>query len=179
MQGPDLTNSLVGVLLRFRQECVALIADVEAMFHQVRVDERDVGALRFLWFPNGDLTKEPEERQMMVHLFGGIWSPSCATFALQKTAEDHKAHFKDNMVSTVKKNFYVDDLLQSVKSSDDAVGIYKDLKKLLSLGGFNLTKWISNKQEVIDAIPEEDRSEELKKIDFERDILPVEQALGV
>ena len=179
MQGPDLTNSLVGVLLRFRQECVALIADVEAMFHQVRVDEKDVGALRFLWFANGDITKEPEERQMMVHLFGGIWSPSCATFALQKTAEDHKAHFKGNIVSTVKKNFYVDDLLKSVKSSDDAVGIYKDLKKLLSLGGFNLTKWISNKREVIDAIPEEDRSKELKKIDFERDILPVERALGV
>ena len=68
MQGPDLTNSLVGVLLRFRQECVALIADVEAMFRQVPVDEKDVGALRFLWFANGDITKEPEERQMMVHL---------------------------------------------------------------------------------------------------------------
>ena len=128
------------------------------MFHQVRVDEKDVGALRFLWFPNGDITKEPEERQMMVHLFGGIWSPSCATFALQKTAEDHKADFKGNIVSTVKKNFYVDDLLKSVKSNDDGVGLYKDLKKLLSLGGFNLTKWISNKREVIDAIPEEDRS---------------------
>ena len=179
MQGPDLTNSLVGVLLRFRQENVALIADVEAMFHQVRVDEKDVGALRFLWFPNGDFTKEPEERQMMVHLFGGIWSPSCATFALQRTAEDNKAHFKDDVVSTVKKNFYVDDLLKSVKSSEDAVGVYKDLKKLLSLGGFNLTKWISNKREVIDAIPEEDRSKELKKIDFETDILPVERALGV
>eukprot|EP00794_Sanderia_malayensis_P008362 gene8362-biopygen6189 len=108
MQGPDLTNSLVGVLLRFRQENVALIADVEAMFHQVRVKEDDVSALRFLWFPNGDLSKDPEERQMLVHLFGGIWSPSCATFALQKTAEDHRAHFKDSVISTVKRNFYVE-----------------------------------------------------------------------
>ena len=32
MKGPDLTNSLVDVLLRFRQEKVAIIADVEAMF---------------------------------------------------------------------------------------------------------------------------------------------------
>eukprot|EP00112_Aurelia_sp_Birch-Aquarium-sp1_P011096 Seg2340.7 transcript_id=Seg2340.7/GoldUCD/mRNA.D3Y31 product="hypothetical protein" protein_id=Seg2340.7/GoldUCD/D3Y31 len=116
---------------------------------------------------------------MMVHLLGGIWSPSCATFALQKTAEDNKAHFKGDIISIVKKNFYVDDLLKSVKSSEDAVGVYKDLKKLLSLGGFNLTKWISNKREVIDAIPEENRSKELKKINFERDILPVERALGV
>ena len=37
--GPDLTNQLVGVLTRFREEQVALIADVEAIFHQVRVPE--------------------------------------------------------------------------------------------------------------------------------------------
>ena len=39
LQGPDLINSLVGVVIRFRQEQVALAADIEAMFHQVRVQE--------------------------------------------------------------------------------------------------------------------------------------------
>ena len=33
LQGPDLTNTLVGVLTRFREESVALMSDVEAMFH--------------------------------------------------------------------------------------------------------------------------------------------------
>ena len=33
LQGPDLTNSLVGVLSRFREDKVALMSDVEAMFH--------------------------------------------------------------------------------------------------------------------------------------------------
>ena len=37
--GPELTNQLVGVLTRFREKQVAFIADVEAMFHQVRVPE--------------------------------------------------------------------------------------------------------------------------------------------
>ena len=32
LQGPDLTNSLIGVLTRFRQEPVAFMADIEAMF---------------------------------------------------------------------------------------------------------------------------------------------------
>ena len=48
LQGPDLTNSLVGVLTRFRQEAVVLVADVEAMFHQVNVVPEDCNALRFL-----------------------------------------------------------------------------------------------------------------------------------
>ena len=46
LSGPDLTNKLLGVLLRFRQETVALMADVQAMFHQVFPEDRDV--LRYL-----------------------------------------------------------------------------------------------------------------------------------
>ncbi|XP_013856310.1 uncharacterized protein LOC106512188 [Austrofundulus limnaeus] len=36
LQGPNLTSSLVGVLVRFRQEHVALMADIKSMFHQVK-----------------------------------------------------------------------------------------------------------------------------------------------
>lgn len=74
MQGPDLMNSLVGVVIRFRQERIALAADIEAMFHQVRVVDDVCDALQFLWWPNGDLTKEPKHFCMQVHLFGGICS---------------------------------------------------------------------------------------------------------
>ena len=35
--GPDLLNNLSGVLLRFREEQVAVAADTEAIFHQCRV----------------------------------------------------------------------------------------------------------------------------------------------
>ena len=35
LQGPDLTNKLVGVLIRFREESIALMADVETMYHQI------------------------------------------------------------------------------------------------------------------------------------------------
>lgn len=37
LQGPDLTNTLIGVLLRFHEESVAVMADIESMFYQVRV----------------------------------------------------------------------------------------------------------------------------------------------
>ncbi|PIK43536.1 hypothetical protein BSL78_19599 [Apostichopus japonicus] len=42
LQGPDFTNKLVGVLIRFRQEAVAIAADIEGMFHQVKVSPKDV-----------------------------------------------------------------------------------------------------------------------------------------
>ena len=59
LSGPDLTNSLLGVLLRFRQEPVSLSSDIKAMFHPVLVDPNDVDPLRFLWWPGDDLSKKP------------------------------------------------------------------------------------------------------------------------
>ena len=72
MQGPDLTNSLVGVLLRFRRGNVAFMADIEAMFMQVKVntDHRDV--LRFLWFENHDIHGPLVAYRMTSHLFDGV-----------------------------------------------------------------------------------------------------------
>ncbi len=37
LQGPNLTNTLIGVLTRFRKEPIAMMADIESMFYQVRV----------------------------------------------------------------------------------------------------------------------------------------------
>ena len=47
--GSDLLNSLVGILMRFRQELIAMSADIEAMFNQVVVPEEDQSVLRFAW----------------------------------------------------------------------------------------------------------------------------------
>ncbi|KAL7827073.1 hypothetical protein SRHO_G00327910 [Serrasalmus rhombeus] len=93
LQGPDLTNNLLGVLMRFRQGHIALMADIQAMFHQVRVHRKHVDFLRFLWWPDGDFEKQPEDYRMKVHLFGAISSPSCANFALQKTAQDNQHNY--------------------------------------------------------------------------------------
>ncbi len=81
LQGPNLTNTLFGVLTRFRQEHVTLMADIQAMFHQVKVSQKNVDFLRFLWWPNGDTTQSLKEYRMKVHLFGAISSPTCSNFA--------------------------------------------------------------------------------------------------
>ena len=88
MQGPDLTNSLVGVLTRFRQDRVAFMADIQAMFNQVRVPDEQCDFLRFFSWPDGNLESAIQEYQMTVHLFGAASSPSCCNFALKQTAKD-------------------------------------------------------------------------------------------
>ena len=177
LEGLGLTNSPLGVLSRFREERIALMSDVEAMFHQVRVCPSDCDAPRFLWWPDGDLDSQPGEYQMRVHLFGGASSPSCANFALKKTVEENKGDFDAQTVETVMRNFYVDDCLKSVPTDQEAINLTKQLHKRLARGGFNLTKWLSNSRKVLESSPESERAAQVKSLDFDK--LPIERALGV
>lgn len=153
------------------------MADIEKMFYQVRVPIEDSRYLRFLWWPSGEMDKEPEEFQMLVHLFGGVSSPSCANYALQKTAEDNAEHFDKDTIQTVRRNFYVDDCLKSVEDNQQASRLVDQLRQLLAKGGFRLTKWVSNAYDVIQSVPVSERASSVKELDLEN--LPVERALGI
>ncbi len=179
LQGPNLTSSLLGVLVRFRQKPVAFMADIQSMFYQVKVAEGDQDFLRFLWWPDGKVNAEIVEYHMAVHLFGAVSSPSCASYALRKTAEDDRVHFPSEVVKTVKQNFYVDNCLKSVPSEEDAVVMVKALSDFCLKGGFTLTKWISNSRTVLQTIKVEHRAKDWKELDLDRDELPVERALGI
>lgn len=179
LQGPDLTSSLVGVVIRFRQEPVAIMADVEAVFHQVKVADDDSNLLRFPWWPGGDYNQAVAENKMTVHLFGATSSPSCASFALRKCAEDQSQQFRAEVVQTVLQNFYVDDCLKSVATEEEAITMCQDLIKICGHGGFRLNKWVSNRRKVLDSIPKSELVKEMKTMDLDQDELPMERALGL
>ena len=153
------------------------MADIEAMFHQVRVNSDDCDVLRFLWWPGGDLRQPLEEYQMNVHLFGAV--SSCANFALRKTATDNESKYDEKVTSTILKNFYVDDCQKSVRTEDEAIELIRDLSGACNKGGFRLTKWISNKRTVLNSVPEDERANEVKDLDFDHTNLPLGRALGI
>ena len=179
LQGPDLTSKLTGVLIRFREEKIAVMADVEKIFYQVKVTEPDQNYLRFLWWPDSDLTKEPVDHRMTVHLFGGASSPGCSNFSLKRTADDHEEKFGTDIADTLRHNFYVDDMLKSVPTDEKAIEVVQGTKAMCKKGGFKLTKFVSNSRKVLQSVPEEDREKEIKGLDLGQDKLPVERALGV
>ena len=80
-QGPNLMNSLIGVLLRFRENKIAIQGDIKGMFLQVKVPPEQRDVLRFLWWRNGEIAGPIDTYRMTTHLFGGVWSPSCAAYA--------------------------------------------------------------------------------------------------
>lgn len=179
LQGPNLTSSLLGVLTRFREETVAFMGDIQAMFHQVKVHEEDRDFLRFLWWPEGDTTRDLVEYRMTVHLFGATSSPSCAAYALRKTGDDNQSECSSEVLQSITQNFYVDDYLKSSGTPQEASRIIEELTTLCLKGGFRMEKWISNSRVVLQNIVKEERAQDLKELDLDRDQLPVERALGL
>ena len=114
---------------------------------------------------------------MTVHLFGGVSSPSCANFALKKTAADNSSDFDAETIETVKRNFYVNGCLKLVSSEGKAIRLASQLCELLACGGFKLTKCLSNSRRVIESLPVTERAPQVKDLDFDK--LPVERALSV
>lgn len=84
LTGPDLNNSFLGVLMRFRRKQVAIMADIEQMFRSFVVREDHRNFLRFLWFKDNDTTKEVVEYRMRVYVFGNRPSPAVAIYGLRK-----------------------------------------------------------------------------------------------
>ena len=179
LQGPDLTNTLIGVLCRFRKAPVAFIADIESMFYQVKVPVQDRDLLRFFWWEEGDTSKNLKEYRMTVHIFGATSSPGCSNFALKVTANDNEQELGSAAADVLRRDFYVDDGLKSVESADEAVDLIESVKEMCKRGGFNLHKFSSNSKQVLQQIPQEDRTELIKNLDLGRDTLPTERALGL
>ena len=117
---------------------------------------------------------------MYVHVFGGTFSPSCSNYVLKRASidEDGEEQFGKAATETLQDNFYVDDLLKSLDNEREAIKLIKNVKAMCESGGFKLTKFLSNRKQVLQSIDEADRRQGVKDKDLMGD-LPAERALGV
>ena len=179
IQGPNLNNLMIGVLLRFRKEEVAYMADIEAMYHQVHVPDSQRSLLRFLYWPDGDLAAEPVDYEICVHPFGAVSSGSCAIFALRRTADDEEATLGSEAAHAVHRNFYVDDHLNSVDSVENGKKLFCATRDMCASSGFNLVKFVSNSPELNAQVPSECLAPSVVDLCMSKLPPPLERALGV
>ena len=90
---------------------------------------------------------------------------------------DNQGAFDSETIETISRNFYVDDCLKSVATTEEAVRLCSQLRELLSRGGFRLTKWIGNDRNLIASVPMTKRAPSVVNLDL--DDLPTERTLGV
>lgn len=176
LPGPNLTNDLLGVLMRFRLGQIAVTADIQQMFYAFKVKEDHRDYMRFLWHKNNDIDEDLMEFRMKVHVFGNTTSPAVATYALRRTVQDSDPDVKE----FVNKQFYVDDGLLSTDSIDQAVDLLKRTQHDLQVkGGLKLHKIAANRIEVMEQFTSSDLTKELQSLNFTEEYLPFHQSLGL
>ena len=176
LPGPDLLNSLIGVLMKFRQHAIAFGADVKEMFHQVKIRDQDQPAQRFLWRDNAK-NAPADVYVMQVMIFRAVSSPASAQFTMRRNAEEHGEEFPEILAATT-DNYYMDDYFDSVPSESSAIQKIADTIEVQGRGGFLIRNWISSSSEVLKTVPADLRA--AGDVDFKPDtVLPVERTLGL
>ena len=142
--GPPLIPLLYSILLRFRENRVVLVGDIEKAFLNVEVDPEDRDCLRFLWVEN-----PPDLSQVVVYrfcrvVFGLNASPLNGTNRHVKRYEISDPRF----VAKLLDPFYVNDFVTGGATTQESIELYQKTQSRMAEGGFKLRKWLTNDPQV-------------------------------
>ena len=141
--GPPLTPLLYNILLRFRENRVVLVGDIEKAFLNVEVDPEDRDCLRFLW-----VEKPPDLSQVVVYRFCRVvFGLNASPFLLNATLRHHVKRYEisdPRFVAKLLDSFYVDDFVGGGATAQESMELYQKTQSRMAEGGFKLRKWLTN-----------------------------------
>lgn len=155
-RGPLMLEDLTGILIRFRENEIGIVADVEKAFLQIGLQDSDRDVTRFLWLK--DLKKGVSSDNLEHFRFcrvpiGVISSP----FLLNATIRHHltKLHLNEHK-QNIASDIYVDNLVTGTQTVEEALVLYELLKESFGEISMNLREWKSNSKEFMERTPQED-----------------------
>ena len=149
--GPHLTPDILDILIRFRVQPIALVADIEKAFLMIAIKKEGKDVLRFLWEDDVN-SAEPKivEYRFAQVVFGVPSSP----FLLNATLLKHITSYEredPEFVNWMLRSLYVDDLSLSLEDVDKAYELYLKSRERMAEGGF---KWLTNSRPLMEKIKE-------------------------
>ncbi|XP_074037221.1 uncharacterized protein [Leptinotarsa decemlineata] len=152
--GPKLQTDIFSLLLNFRLFRIAVTADIRRMYHQIKLVNYHWRFQRLLWRFSPDEPVQVYEFNRLA--FGVKTSPYLALRTVKQLIkeEGYKYPLAAEVVST---DLYMDDLVCSVSSEEEAQRLYSESVAMFAEGKFDLTKWSSSSLELLEKIPFEKR----------------------
>ena len=141
MIGSPCSNDLCAILIRFRLHQFGIFTDIEKAFLHIRLHPEDRDFTRFFWLTD---PKEPTSKfcvyRFKVVPFGATSSPFMLNAVLQHHLKQHTSAVSHDMQA----NLYVDNVITSCHTEQEAVQYYKEARSIMSNAYFNLWSWSSN-----------------------------------
>ena len=131
MKGADLLNGLFGIVLRFRENQVAINGDISKLYHRIPIPLEDQRVHRFLW-REMKTDRELDTCVKTILTFGDKSALAMAPIALRKTAEEGE---NPHPAKTLKSNSFMDDILDSVHTVQEAQELTTGIDNVLEKGG--------------------------------------------
>jgi len=146
MHGPTVQADVFTILTRFRRHQYVLTADIEKMFRQVALDQRDWNLQRIVW--RDSPTKQLKTFNLTTVTYGMKPASFLATQCLVSLAD--LVHINHPRASEVIRNdIYMDDLMTGAETEEDCIKLQQELNTILLSVKLPLRKWCSNSTKVL------------------------------
>ncbi|XP_077296690.1 uncharacterized protein LOC143918623 [Arctopsyche grandis] len=122
-----------------------MTADIEKMYRQFVISQKDRDFQRILWRNNAN--EALKHFTLNTVTFGTASAPFLATRCLIKLADDNQENHPE-ACDVIRKNFYVDDLLTGADSIEKCKSIKEQVTSILKSSGLSLSKWASNNEDI-------------------------------
>ena len=157
MVGPTVQEDLLSLILRFRLHAFVVTADIAKMYRQVLVDPAQHSLQRILWRYNSN---EPISAwELKTVTYGTAAASFLAIRSIHALAELIE-EYSPIVANTMKRDFYVDDLLTGGDDREELLLRCKEVSNTLKSGCFELRKWNSNDKNLLSNINRESQPEE-------------------
>lgn len=152
--GPKLQQDLSGIIIRFRLHTIVFTADIKQMFRQIVVAPkyRPYQRLLFRFSP----TDPVKTFEMSTVTFGQRSSPFLAIKTLHQLANDECENYPE-VRRTIQRDLYVDDVATGAECEETALQLQMNLITVFNRGKFELRKWSSNSEALLENIPPDHR----------------------
>ncbi|XP_066260795.1 uncharacterized protein [Euwallacea similis] len=156
MVGPVVQDELYAILLRLRLRKIVLSADIKMMYRYIKIQDSERDYQKILWRAN---SRDPVSvYRLNTVTYGTSSAPFQATRCLVELAKQNENTYPRTS-EIMKRSFYMDDLLVSLNSEEEALNVYKELNKIMEQANFKLRKWASNSGTVLRNILESNDNE--------------------
>ena len=145
-KGPNSISNLLHVLLRFRARPYLVIADLSKAYNSIKTSELDAHLRRFLWFgEDGELKTYALTRMHFGDTPSGFYL-ECAKEEISNYSRSimNEPVLADKLIS----ESYVDDILPTTNTLEEAQNIANKLPKAFSVLGFKMKECTVNGKQV-------------------------------